>query len=106
MQIGYSQFDTTVEDMSRHPETGANFHYVENPSPSLSPDASWRHYFVRDSTSLAFSIVVPFWFPILMSAVIGGLSWLPFRFTLRTLLIATTLVAVGLGLIVWAARAR
>ncbi len=30
--------------------------------------------------------------------------WLPWRFSLRTLLVATTLVAVGLGLIVWAMR--
>jgi hypothetical protein len=29
---------------------------------------------------------------------------LPFRFSLRTLLIATTLVAVSLGVIVWAVR--
>lgn len=29
--------------------------------------------------------------------------WLPYRFSLRTLLIAMTLVAVGLGVYVWAA---
>jgi hypothetical protein len=32
------------------------------------------------------------------------LPWLPWRFSLRTLLIATTLVAVGLGVIIYLAR--
>ena len=32
---------------------------------------------------------------------IPWLHWLPCRFNLRTLLIATTLIAVVLGLIVW-----
>jgi hypothetical protein len=47
---------------------------------------------------------VPYWFLVAMLVAIGGapwLSWWPGRFSLRTLLIATTLVAVGLGLIVW-----
>jgi len=34
------------------------------------------------------------------AAAIGATSWLPYRFTLRTLLIATTLIAIVLGLIV------
>ena len=40
------------------------------------------------------------------TAALGTATWAPWsnRFSLRTLLIATTLVAVALGLIVWAAR--
>ena len=45
-------------------------------------------------------LAIPYWFPVLLSTALGALSWLRFRFTLRTLLIATTLVAVVLGLIV------
>ncbi len=52
-----------------------------------------------------FLVCVPHWFVILISVASGVFmfhsSW---RFSLRTLLIATTLVAVGLGLIVWAAH--
>ena len=47
----------------------------------------------------------PYWLAVLlvgMSASLPWLSLLPKRFSLRTLLIATTLVAVVLGLIVWA----
>jgi hypothetical protein len=47
-------------------------------------------------------------FPHLLLACIGGtlavVSWFQFRFSLRTLLIATTLVAIVLGLAVWAGR--
>ncbi len=44
----------------------------------------------------------PYWILVLASAPIALLAWLDWsnRFSLRTLLIATTLVAVGLGLIV------
>jgi hypothetical protein len=64
----------------------------------------WEHY------SRAFdsrrTIVVPSWFPVLLTATIAGIPWLSTvsRFSLRTLLIATTLVAVVLGLIVWLSR--
>jgi hypothetical protein len=41
------------------------------------------------------------WLIALFAALCGSLPWLRWRFRLRTLLIATTLVAVGLGLIVY-----
>jgi hypothetical protein len=49
----------------------------------------------------------PFWFPILLSVMLVALPWLPmarWRFSLRTLLIITTLVAAWLRLVVWASR--
>jgi hypothetical protein len=53
------------------------------------------------------AILAPYWFWLLMPAIVAAIPWLPWwssRFSLRTLLIAMTLVAVGLGLIVWLAR--
>lgn len=55
------------------------------------------------------TIEAPHWFWVLISAMlcfIGAAPWIrsPKRFSLRTLLIATTLVAVLLGLAAWAAR--
>src|SRR6476661_1986157 len=44
---------------------------------------------------------VPNWFAVLAATTLAVCPWLRWRFTLRTLLIATTLVAVVLGLIVW-----
>ena len=51
-----------------------------------------------------FAFAIPFWFLILMSATMATLPWITWRFTLRTLLIATTLVALVMGLIVYFAR--
>lgn len=48
-----------------------------------------------------FRIRVPYWSLILLSAISGGLPWLSYRFSLRTLLIATTVIAAVLGLVVW-----
>jgi len=46
-------------------------------------------------------ITVPYWSPVLFCPTIATLSQWCKRFSLRTLLIATTLVAVVMGLIVW-----
>ena len=51
-------------------------------------------------------IIVPHWFLTLLCAGLASIVWLPwfrlpYRFSLRTLLIATTLVAALLGLVVW-----
>jgi hypothetical protein len=46
----------------------------------------------------------PFWFSLLIVAMFATLPWLSWHFSIRTLLIATTLVAVALGLIAWLTR--
>jgi hypothetical protein len=50
-------------------------------------------------------IIIPYWLSCLAAATLATWPWLkwPKRFSLRTLLIATTLVAVVLGLVVYAA---
>jgi hypothetical protein len=47
-------------------------------------------------------IVIPDWFATVAATMLGTTPWLRWRFSLRTLLIATTLVAVVLGLAVYA----
>jgi len=49
-------------------------------------------------------IRLPYFLLIALSAAAVAVSWLPWQFSLRTLLIATTLVAVGLGWIVYELR--
>ena len=46
---------------------------------------------------------VPCWLASLVAAIVAAFPWIRRRFSLRTLLIATTVVAVVLGLVVWAA---
>ncbi len=47
---------------------------------------------------------MPHWFLLVTCGVASVIPWISYRFSLRTLLIATTLVAIVLGLAVWAAR--
>ena len=71
---------------------------------SSIPETSGLFRFNNFTPNNSTGIRAPFSFLISVSAVIAVLPWLPRRFSLRTLLIATTLVAVGLGLILWASR--
>jgi hypothetical protein len=48
--------------------------------------------------------VLPYSGLVLVFATLATAPWLRWRFSLRTLLIFTTLVAVGLGLIVWLSK--
>jgi len=64
------------------------------------------HTFLGIGYSPGYSYVLPLvtfpdWLPIVLFGGIAVAPWLPYRFSLRTLLIATTLVAVVLGLIAW-----
>jgi len=52
----------------------------------------------------SWEIHIPHWFATSGLAVLAAAPWLRWRFRLRTLLIVTTLVALVLGLVVYAAR--
>jgi len=77
----------------------------------FSSEEGSKHTFVGDETRPKFRIKLdgptmvvdsPAFVTVLAMFSAAGLPWLPYRrFSLRTLLIATTLVAVVLGLIVW-----
>jgi hypothetical protein len=66
---------------------------------------------VRPTHSLSYhkfgfvgdTLCVPHWFLVLLFTTFAAVPWLRLRFSLRTLLIATTLIAVALGAIVLAA---
>jgi hypothetical protein len=52
------------------------------------------------------TLILPHWFPIVFSALLAALPWIRWssKFSLRTLLIATTLIAVVLGLVAWSSK--
>lgn len=56
--------------------------------------------FFLDRSGGGFLLLVPYWFLLLLAAL-GPLPLAGPRFSLRTLLIVTTLVAIGLGLVAW-----
>lgn len=75
----------------------------------LREGIGWRgHLGFGLSHSLDFQFIsFPNWFLAALSAsfaIAPGKIWLLRRFSLRTLLIATTLIAAGLGVVVWAIR--
>jgi hypothetical protein len=83
---------------------------LDSEQTKLSADRYYRLYpygFGARSTAKSTFVVFPFWLAVVCSAALGTVPWirqLRWRFTLRTLLIATTLVAVVLGVIVYAVR--
>ena len=81
--------------MSGTDKHGWNFKTKRVPTQIVS-GWKWEH----DPGHL--SVPVPTWFLCGLVISFGVIPWLRWRFSLRTLLIATTLVAVVLGLIVWA----
>jgi hypothetical protein len=69
----------------------------------------WRKYgawepgplgFERFATANSTSCRLPYWFACATAAICAAIPWSVKRFSLRTLLIATTLIAAVLGLIV------
>ena len=50
-------------------------------------------------TKTVMSFRAPYYFIVSIVAVVGAIPWVRWRFRLRTLLIVTTLIAVGLGII-------
>jgi hypothetical protein len=66
------------------------------------PRAGFLGFAASWTSSSFWSIQVPYWALITLCAVVAAIPWvgLAKRFSLRTLLIATTLVAVVLGLVV------
>jgi hypothetical protein len=69
-----------------------NFPYYRSPAWVGSPG------------STSYELSIPYWLLVLTLSSFSAIPWLKWRFSLRTLLIAMTLVAVGLGLAVYALR--
>jgi hypothetical protein len=67
-------------------------------STATSGSAAWPELTRQKGT-----VTIPYWCLVAVLAGAAAIPVLPTRFSLRTLLIATTLVAVVLGLGVWAA---
>jgi hypothetical protein len=95
----------------RNPRSRVDFYFpwrwrIESDSlkrvsrPAAPPRPMWVY---KVNKNMGRLIVIPHWSPVLLFGAIATCLWLPWfkwRFGLRTLLIATTLVAVGLGVVV------
>jgi hypothetical protein len=95
--LGNSQPFLSLEIDDSHPMSFGGFFGLEYRD---NTDISKSVY------DISRSVIMPYWLPVFLSGVFAAIPWIHWskRFSLRTLLIATMLVAVGLGFIIWAAR--
>jgi hypothetical protein len=80
--------------MQIYPDAWRRFTDADEPRPGKQ----WRW---EKSKTGRFFIYVPHWFLIGLALVLASAPWLPWRFRLRTLLIAMAALAVMLGLLIW-----
>lgn len=76
----------------------------EDASPVGFDDDHLVFGFALQSDAEGAMIAAPFWCPVMLFATLAALPWIRWRFSLRTLLIATTAIAVLLGLAVYFAH--
>ena len=95
-ELYYSQIDWNFDVGAAH-SAGHGWRYQ-----SLPPFAQeTNHWLSLVNTSAIFRIGMPHWFLFVLNFALAATPWLRWRFTLRTLLVATTPVASGPGIIVW-----
>jgi hypothetical protein len=62
----------------------------------------WMNW--SNNTGPGFRFAISHWLVIPLFAALAAAPWLPWRFSLRTLLIAITVFALLLGFVIWIAR--
>ena len=83
-----------------HERTGVDYFSME-----VRDDWWWKRdntfgFAYKSRPQGAMTIAIPFWFLTLLTAAVGTMLWMqrPYRFTLRGALVATTFIAVVLGM--------
>jgi hypothetical protein len=98
--------DSGIIQLSRQDmlkESGSKYDHLVWAYRSVSGRLLYGDTFCWNHTDAGPVIRVPHWSLALVSAGFIPLSLVPFRFTVRALLLVTALSAVALGLIVWIA---
>ena len=95
-----------VFEKDRYPlvEVKERWARISEPLPTVAPSPALpRRAFAWQKHPQWSAVFVPDWCPVLITALLATTPWIRWsrNFSLRTLLIATTLVAVVLGIIVW-----
>ncbi len=86
-----------------NPTAVVKWHVYSDP---VDKDPHFRSFTWFNQLPRNFYVSIPHWFIALLIAALGSVPWLRWskRFSVRTLLIATMLVALVLGLVVWSSR--
>jgi hypothetical protein len=72
------------------------------PIPELRPWIIAKHSY--PTGAVEYDLILPHWFLAVAAGTLAALPWIRWRFSLRTLLIATTLIAVVLAAVAVASR--
>ena len=67
-------------------------------------EPSGKYGFSLDHTQQFTFVQVPYWLLVFIASIPASAPWIRWTFSLRTLLIVTTLVAVGLGVVIYLAQ--
>jgi hypothetical protein len=98
-----SGLETTLVRIYREPmRSGWSFHTYSTHNQRKNENAILG--FSYDLSDYDLSVTIPHWFVASFIGIVAVLGWFSWRFSLRALLLATTLLAVVLGLAVWVAR--
>ena len=105
--VGRNTFGRYHSDLARLPSSEDNEEwYIINTTPvkAFDPDSDPAFEFYWRGVDSGIRVTIPSWLLVLFSGILAAVPWFRWRFSLRTLLIATTLTAVVLGLVVWMVR--
>jgi hypothetical protein len=96
-----------IADRNSAPTPPHVFHAVEAATDLRGPHfptiAGFHYPTFLDNPESYFALQLPYWFGVLMLVGTAVAPWIPRRFSLRSLLIATTLIAILMGLAVYVA---
>jgi hypothetical protein len=98
-RISVSHFPFRLEDSRWERKWVWKSFQIKSTPPELLAAHSWHYESSRFDTHVTF----PSWFAVILVGAFGVTPWVRWkkRFSLRTLLVTTTLVAVVLGVVVW-----
>lgn len=76
----------------------------DSTTPDFAPKPRWSWAIQTTPSTYSFSTIAPYWFAVLVASTLIIVPWVKLQFSLRTMLIATTLLAVVLGLVCYTVR--
>jgi hypothetical protein len=97
----------TVRPQSWADLSSAQYSYdIDSQSFVTLPNALLGFYFHQVPSEAVTTVVVPYWFATLLTGAVAAVAspWFHWRFSVRTLLVITAIVAVSLGSVVTTIR--
>ena len=94
--------DQTATDIPLPPTslyTGLFWHDQLDEEYRLLFEPDFAGFSFRSARLADLEIDIPYWFVVVLAGALGIVAWLPRRFSLRTLLLAATTIAIGLEML-------